>query len=462
MLHFMQEDPMNRWGTVPLAERMRPRDFEAFLGQEALAGPGGVLRKAAGTGNLRSMILWGPPGSGKTALARILARSAGLPFEILSAVTSGVKDLREIIRRAREGASFFGDKTRGGTVLFIDEIHRYNKVQQDALLPFVEDGTLVLIGSTTENPSFEVNSALLSRLQVYTLTPLSPEVLSALVDLALADADAGYGRYGVDLEAGARAFLLQFADGDARTLYNALEVGFLSAYADRDPAHGEAGIRISRAGVEAALQKRTPRHDKGGDSHYDVVSAFIKSLRASDPHAACYWLGRMLAGGEDPLFVVRRMVIFASEDVGNADPQALPLTVAAQQAVHFVGLPEATYGLYQAAAYLATAPKSNASLRAIKAVEELLEEKGTRPVPLHLRNAPTGLMKKLGYGKDYLYPHDAPGHIVDVSCMPEGLEGEEVYRPSTFGFERQIQKRMEYWEELRRQTRRKKKQGKNR
>jgi len=445
---------------------MRPRDFEAFLGQEALAGPGGVVRKAAETGNLRSMILWGPPGSGKTALARILARSAGLPFEILSAVTSGVKDLREITRRAREGPSLLEEKTReknrGGTVLFIDEIHRYNKAQQDALLPFVEDGTLVLIGSTTENPSFEVNSALLSRLQVYTLTPLRPEVLSALVDRALADADAGYGRYEVDLEDGARAFLLQFADGDARTLYNALEAGFLSAYADLDPAGAEARIRITRTGVEAALQKRTPRHDKGGDSHYDIASAFIKSLRASDPHAACYWLGRMLAGGEDPLFVVRRMVIFASEDVGNADPQALTVAVAAQQAVHFVGLPEATYALYQTAAFLATSPKSNASLRAIKAVEGLLEERGARPVPLHLRNAPTGLMKKLGYGKDYLYPHDAPGHIVDVSCMPEGLEGEEVYRPSTYGFERQIEKRMEYWEELRRQARQMKKQGKNR
>jgi len=369
-----------------------------------------------------------------------------------------VKDIRAVIQRAREGASFLGDRSRGGTVLFIDEIHRFNKAQQDALLPFVEDGTLVLIGSTTENPSFEVNSALLSRLQVYVLKPLPPEVLEELVDRALADVEQGYGAYPVELEAEARAVLLRIADGDARTLFNALEAAFLSEYAGQ-PQAGQA-LCITRAGLEAAVQKRTPRHDRAGESHYDTASAFIKSLRASDPHAACYWLGRMLAGGEDPLFIVRRMVIFASEDVGNADPQALTLAVATQQAVHFVGLPEAVYALHQAAAYLATAPKSNATLRSIKAVEDLLENRGMVPVPLHLRNAPTGLMKKLGYGRDYIYPHDEPGHIAPAGCMPEALEGEQVYRPSTFGFERQIQKRMDYWEELRQSARKKRNDGK--
>ncbi|MBN2491609.1 MAG: replication-associated recombination protein A [Planctomycetes bacterium] len=449
----MQQDLGALWGTVPLAERMRPRSFEEFLGQEGLAGPEGVLRRAADTGNLRSLVLWGPPGVGKTALARILARTAGLPFESLSAVTSGVKDIRAVIDRAKERTTFLGERQGRATVLFIDEIHRFNKAQQDALLPFVEDGTLILIGSTTENPSFEVNSALLSRLQVYTLEPLAADVLGVLLERALGDATRGLGRFPVALDADARDFLIRFADGDARALLNGLEAGFLSAAAGWDPGEAAAVILVTAAGLAAALQRRTPRHDKGGEAHYDTISAFIKSLRASDADAACYWLGRMLAGGEDPLFIVRRMVIFASEDVGNADPQALGLAVAAQQAVHFVGLPEATYALYQAASYLATVPKSNATVRAIAAVARLLEAGTTPPVPLHLRNAPTTLMQKLGYGRDYIYPHDVPGHISAQGGLPAGLEGERIYRPSVYGFEREIRKRMDYWERLRKQAR---------
>jgi len=454
MLHaIMGSDIVAQWGTVPLAERMRPRSFDEFLGQEALAGPDGALRRAAESGNLRSLVLWGPPGVGKTALARILARTAGLPFESLSAVTSGVKDIRAVIGRAREGASFLGERQRPGTVLFIDEIHRFNKAQQDALLPHVEDGTLVLIGATTENPSFEVNSALLSRLQVYTLEPLEDEQLNAILDRSLKDGVRGLGGHGVDLTADGRAFLLAIADGDARALLNGLEIGFLAAAAD--PAASERpGLRITRSRLERALQQRTLRHyDKAGEAHYDTISAFIKSLRASDPDAACYWLGRMVAGGEDPLFIARRMMIFASEDVGNADPQALALAVAAQQAVHFVGMPEGSYALYQAASYLATAPKSNATVRAIAAVDRLLQSGRTPPVPLHLRNAPTTLMKKLGYGKDYVYPHDAPGHIVAGSCLPAGLESEVISRPSIYGFEREIRKRMDYWMKLRQAAR---------
>jgi putative ATPase len=449
----MGSEIVEQWGTVPLAERMRPRNFEEFLGQEPLAGADGALRRAAESGNLRSLVLWGPPGVGKTALARILARTAGLPFECLSAVTSGVKDIRAVIGRARDGASFLGERQRPGTVLFIDEIHRFNKAQQDALLPDVENGTLVLIGSTTENPSFEVNSALLSRLQVYTLTPLESAQLNAILDRTLADHERGLGRHGVDLDADSRAFLLDFADGDARALLNGLEVGFLAAAAD-SPSGEDRPIRVTRTLLERALQQRTPRHyDKAGEAHYDTISAFIKSLRASDPDAACYWLGRMIAGGEDPLFIARRMVIFASEDVGNADPHALTLAVATQQAVHFVGLPEGSYALYQAASYLATAPKSNATVRAIAAVGRLLEEGRTPPVPLALRNAPTTLMKKLGYGRDYIYPHDVPGHIVAGSCLPEGIEAESIYQPSIYGFEREIRKRMDYWKKLRQAAR---------
>ncbi len=441
----MGRDITERWGTTPLAERLRPDTFDEYVGQAALAGPDGVLRRQAESGRLRSMILWGPPGVGKTALARILARTAGLPFSTLSAVTSGVKDIRAVAEQVRS-ADFMGERATTGRVLFIDEIHRFNKAQQDALLPHVEDGTLVLIGSTTENPSFEVNAALLSRVQVFTLEPLDDAALAALLDRALADRVRGFGAFDVRLDDDARTALSRHADGDARSLLNALEASVLDADdPDGDP-DGEVSLDV--AAVERAIRRRVARHDKSGDRHYDLASAFIKSLRASDADAACYWLGRMIDGGETPRFIARRLVIFASEDVGNADPQALGVAVDAARAVEMVGLPEGSYALYQAACYLATAPKSNASLRAIAAVRELLAE-GQLPVPLSLRNAPTTLMKKLGYGDGYRYPHDAPGHIVAGSCLPSQLAGRPVYEPSTFGFEREIRKRIDYWAKLR-------------
>src|SRR3990170_4362675 len=394
----------------PLADRMRPRTLDEFIGQEHLLGPGKLLTGMTGAGRLHSLILWGPPGSGKTTLALILANSAGAACVHFSAVTSGVKDLRKIIQEAEEL-----QRLGKPTVLFVDEIHHFNKAQQDNFLPHVERGTLVLIGATTENPSFEVISPLLSRCQVLVLQPLSADHVGAIIDRALSDCERGLGKSGLSLTADARDFLIQQSQGDGRVALNGLETA--AALATRDDRK-----IVELDHLQVALQRKPLQYDKAGEEHYNVISAFIKSLRGSDTDAALYWMMRMIEAGEDPLFIARRMIIFAAEDIGNADPQALQVAVAAKDAVHFVGLPEGRIPLAQATTYLATAPKSNASYLAMLAATEDVEQHGTLPVPLHLRNAPTRLMKKLGYGKNYQYAHNFPDHVVDQQHLPDELK----------------------------------------
>ena len=424
-----------RTESPPLADRMRPRTLEEFVGQGHLLSPGKLLRELANAGELRSLILWGPPGSGKTTLAQLLARSAGAVCVHFSSVTSGVKDLKKIFQEAQ-------DLQRLGkrTVLFVDEIHHLNKSQQDNFLPHVERGALILIGATTENPSFEVISPLLSRCQVLVLHSLSDEDLAKIIDSALSDAQRGLGALGLAIDAEAREFLVRQSHGDARAALNALEIAATLARKDKI---------IDLQNAQEALQRKALRYDKAGEEHYNVISAFIKSLRGSDPDGALYWMMRMLDAGEDPLFIARRMVIFAAEDVGNADPRALQLAVAAKDAVHFVGLPEGRIPLAQAATYLATAPKSNASYKAMLAAAKDVEEKGALPVPLHLRNAPTELMEKLGYGKGYKYAHDFPDHVVEQEHLPKELEGNKYYFPSDSGEEKQIKQRMMQWDQKR-------------
>jgi putative ATPase len=419
----------------PLAERMRPRTLDEFVGQQHLLGPGKLLREMSEARELRSLILWGPPGSGKTTLAQILASSAGAACVHFSAVSSGVKDLKKIVQEA-EGLHRLGKST----VLFVDEIHHFNKAQQDNFLPHVERGTLILIGATTENPSFEVISPLLSRCQVLVLNPLSAEDIGNIIERARRDDRRGLGAWQLDISAEAREFLVHHSQGDGRVALNALENA--ATLARQDDSH-----KIEMRHVQEALQRRPLQYDKAGEEHYNVISAFIKSLRGSDPDAALYWMMRMIEAGEDPLFIARRMVIFAAEDIGNADPQALQVAVAAKDAFHFVGLPEGRIPLAQAVTYLATAPKSNASYMAMLAAAKDVEEKGTLAVPLHLRNAPTPLMEKLGYGKDYKYAHSYPDHIVEQEYLPKELKGKRYYAPSESGHERQIKERLQAWEE---------------
>ncbi len=401
---------------VPLAARMRPRTPDEFVGQEDVMGPGRVLRNAIERDAVPSMVLWGPPGSGKTTLAEIVARSTGARFERMSAVSAGVADLRRVVNEAR-----VREKSGKRTVLFIDEIHRFNKAQQDAILPFVEDGTVVFIGATTENPSFEVNSALLSRARVFVLHPLSDADVSTIVDRALTDPERGLGAQNVALPDEARRVLVGLANGDARAALNALEFAAASA-----PRRAGA-LTIDAALVREAMQRRSTAYDKSGEMHYDTISAFIKSIRASDPDAALYWLARMIDGGEDPLYIARRLVILSSEDVGLADSNGLSVAVAAQQAVHFVGMPEGFFPLAHATLYLATAPKSNDVGTSFGAAMGDVQETRNEPVPLHLRNAPTGLMRQLGYGKDYHYAHD--DYDVKQLNLPENLSGRRYYRP---------------------------------
>jgi putative ATPase len=428
---------------APLAARLRPRTLDEYVGQAHIVGEGKLLRRAIANDQLFSIILWGPPGSGKTTLAQIIAKSTNAHFEALSAVTAGVADLRRVVQEAADRLGMFQQRT----VLFIDEIHRFNKAQQDAVLPHVEDGTVILIGATTENPSFEVNSALLSRARVFTLEALSDDDVATLVDRAIADRERGLGDLNVMLAADARGYLVNMANGDARTALNALE----AAARSKAPSLGDKRL-LTLDDIRDALQGRATRYDKNGELHYDAISALHKSVRDSDPDGALYWLGRMLDGGEDPLYIARRMVRMAVEDIGLADPQALPQTIAAQQAVHFLGQPEGELALAQAAVYLAQAPKSNALYRAYGAVMQDVAETRNEPVPLHLRNAPTRLMKGMGYGKGYEYAHDLEAGRSDQAHLPPNLEGRVYYEPTRRGFEQTIGERLAWREERRREA----------
>ena len=413
----------------PLAERMRPISLAEYVGQEHLLGPGRWLRRAIDSQSVSSLILWGPPGTGKTTLGRILATEIKASFVALSAVMSGVKEVRESVVEAAQRRNLRGERT----LLFIDEIHRFNKAQQDALLPHVEAGTVILVGATTENPSFEVNAPLLSRAKVLVLKPLTEESLRAIIDRALADVHRGLGLLPLDCSDGIRDHLAREAQGDARRALSALE----SAADIALP--GENGRRrIDHKTLEEAFQRKTLMYDKAGDEHYGVVSAFIKSMRGSDPDAAVYWMARMLEAGEEPLFILRRMVIFAAEDVGNADPNALRVAMAATDAVRFVGLPEGYLPMSQAAIYLAVAPKSNSALTTYAAAKRDVEEFGALPVPIHLRNANSGLGKAMGLGQGYQYPHNFEGNYVVEDYLPEALRGRRYYQPSKSGRERDI------------------------
>ena len=426
----------------PLAARLRPRDLDEFVGQAHLVGERGALRRSVERGHLSSLLLWGPPGTGKTSLARLLAGAVGAEFTTLSAVMSGVAEVRGGIAAAQERLALQGMRT----VLFIDEIHRFNKAQQDALLPHVEDGTITLVGATTENPYFEVNSALLSRLRVWRLEPLADDDVATVVRRALTDADRGLAgslgpEGGVALAEDAFDHLVSIAGGDARTALNVLEGAV--ALAEAEEVRDEDGRVAPRlADVEAAAQQRILAYDRAGDGHYDTASAFIKSLRGNDPDAAVYWLATMIAAGEDPKFIARRLIISASEDVGNADPRALQVAVAAGQALDWIGLPEAQYALAQAATYIATAPKSNRAGQAYFAAAGDLQRRGALPVPLHLRNAAVPQMKHHGIGVGYRYPHDFEGADVDQRYLPEELGEARYYLPTDQGYEATIGERM--------------------
>jgi putative ATPase len=431
----------------PLAERMRPRNLAEFAGQEHVVGKGTLIRKAIEQDQIFSMILWGPPGCGKTTLARIIAAATRSYFVHFSAVLSGVKEIRGVIAEARDQQKLY----RKRTILFVDEIHRFNKAQQDAFLHHVESGLITLIGATTENPSFEVISPLLSRCRVITLKMLTADDIAAVINAALKDRERGLGNLNLALQADAMDYLIGIADGDARSALNSLEVaGSLVAQT------GESGIKsdsmeITLADLERALQKKALAYDKSGEEHYNIISAFHKSLRGSDPDAALYWLERMLAAGEDPFYIARRMVRFASEDIGNADPQALTVALHAMEAFKFLGHPEGELALAQAAVYLATAPKSNSIYAAYGQVQQVVRNAGSLPVPLHIRNAPTRLMKDLGYGKDYKYAHNYQDAFVAQDYLPEKLQGQVFYKPTGRGYEKIVKERLDKWRQLRSQ-----------
>ena len=426
--------------TVPLPERMRPRTLDEVEGQDDLIGPGRPLREAIERDLLQSIIFWGPPGTGKTTLARLIADLTDADFIAFSAVLAGIKEVKDVMASAQDRRRRLGRRT----IVFIDEIHRFNKAQQDAFLPRVEAGDIILIGATTENPSFEVNAALLSRSKVFVLKPLDEGAVIRLLRRAMADEERGLGRIAPEVTEDALATMARFANGDARSALNLLQLAVATA---PQPA---GRPRIDVPLLEKTLQKKTLLYDKGGEEHFNIISALHKSMRNSDPDAAVYWLARMLEAGEDPMYVARRLVRFASEDVGNADPQALTVAVAAKDAVHFIGMPEGNTALAQAAIYLATAPKSNAVYRAYGAAAEAAEHDAAAPVPLHLRNASTKLMKQLDYGKGYRYAHDEAEAVAEMDCLPDNLKGRKFYEPTERGFEKEIKRRLDGWAEIKR------------
>ena len=443
------EDPgaeRTRAARTPLAERMRPQTFDELVGQEDLLAPGRPLRVAIERDLLQSIILWGPPGTGKTTLARLIALVTRAHFIAFSAVLSGIKEIKAVMAEAEQARHQLGRRT----IVFVDEIHRFNKAQQDAFLPRVEAGDIVLIGATTENPSFEVNSALLSRSQVFVLEPLSQEATLEVMRRALADTARGLGQEPVDVDEDALVAIAKLANGDARTALNLLEATVTTAPAGT----GEGRRHVNVGFVEQAVQRRALRYDKSGEEHYNLISALHKSMRNSDPDAAVYWLARMAEAGEDPLYIARRLVRFASEDIGIADPQALVVAMAAKDAVHFIGMPEGNTALAQAAIYLATAPKSNALYKAyLEAAADALHDVA-EPVPLHLRNAPTRLMKELDYGKGYRYAHDERDGVAAMDCLPDRLRGRKFYRPTERGFEKEIKRRLDAWDVIKEKRRR--------
>ncbi len=439
---FDDAEPATPPPPAPLAERMRPRTLDEIEGQAALLAPGRPLREAILRDALQSVILWGPPGTGKTTLARLIADATSADYVAFSAVLSGIKDIKDVMAAAEQ-------RRRAGrrTIVFVDEIHRFNKAQQDAFLPRVEAGDIVLIGATTENPSFEVNAALLSRSKVFVLQPLDEAAVTRILRRALADRERGLGAMEAEVTDEALGAIARVADGDGRKALNLLQL--VVAAAPQPVGHPKVDLAL----VQDTLQKKTLRYDKNGEEHFNLMSALHKSMRNSDPDAAVYWLARMLEAGEEPMYIARRLVRFASEDVGIADPQALVIAMAARDALHFIGMPEANTALAQSCLYLATAPKSNAVYAAYNAAAESATQDAAEPVPLHLRNAPTRLMKSLDYGRGYQYAHDQPDAVAAMDCLPERLQGRRFYQPTERGFEKEIKRRLDGWNEIKSQRR---------